>query len=44
MSGLIYNQSQIPRGKRRYGLRSSAATGCGWNAIDRKKRGALSAA
>ena len=27
---LIYNQRQIPRDKWRYGLRSSAATGCGW--------------
>ena len=30
MSGLIYNQRDIPREKWRYGLRSSAATGCGW--------------
>ena len=27
---LIYNQRQIPKDKWRYGLRSSAATGCGW--------------
>ena len=27
---LIYNQTKIPRRKWRYGLRSSAATGCGW--------------
>ena len=27
---LIYNQTKIPRKKWRYGLRSSAATGCGW--------------
>ena len=30
MDGLIYNQREIPRDKWRYGLRSSAATGCGW--------------
>ena len=30
MDGLIYNQKKIPKGKWRYGLRSSAATGCGW--------------
>ena len=30
MKELIYNQTQIPREKWRYGLRSSAATGCGW--------------
>ena len=30
MDGLIYNQNDIPRDKWRYGLRSSAATGCGW--------------
>jgi len=30
MKELIYNQTQIPRDKWRYGLRSSAATGCGW--------------
>lgn len=27
---LIYNQRNIPKDKWRYGLRSSAATGCGW--------------
>ena len=27
---LIYNQRTDPRGQLRYGLRSSAATGCGW--------------
>jgi len=30
MKELIYNQTQIPREKWRYGLRASAATGCGW--------------
>ena len=30
MKELIYNQTQIPRDQWRYGLRSSAATGCGW--------------
>lgn len=30
MKELIYNQRDIPREKWRYGLRSSAATGCGW--------------
>lgn len=30
MKELIYNQTQIPRDKWRYGFRSSAATGCGW--------------
>ena len=30
MDGLIYNQHQIPKEEFRYGLRSSAATGCGW--------------
>ena len=30
MKGLIYNQRDIPRDQLRYGLRSSAATGCGW--------------
>ena len=30
MKELIYNQTRIPREKWRYGLRSSAATGCGW--------------
>lgn len=27
---LIYNQREIPKDQWRYGLRSSAATGCGW--------------
>ena len=27
---LIYNQTKIPKKQWRYGLRSSAATGCGW--------------
>lgn len=30
MNDLIYNQREIPREQWRYGLRSSAATGCGW--------------
>ena len=30
MKDLIYNQRQIPQDKWRYGLRSSAAVGCGW--------------
>ena len=30
MKDLIYCQRQIPRAELRYGLRSSAATGCGW--------------
>lgn len=30
MKELIYNQTRIPREQWRYGLRSSAATGCGW--------------
>ena len=30
MNGLIYNQREIPKEQWRYGLRSSAATGCGW--------------
>ena len=30
MNGLIYNQHDIPKEEHRYGLRSSAATGCGW--------------
>ena len=30
MEELIYNQCQIPKEQWRYGLRSSAATGCGW--------------
>lgn len=30
MNDLIYNQHHIPKDQWRYGLRSSAATGCGW--------------
>lgn len=30
MDDLIYNQRDIPKDQWRYGLRSSAATGCGW--------------
>ena len=30
MNGLIYNQRDIPKDEHRYGLRSSAAVGCGW--------------
>ncbi len=30
MDDLIYNQTWIPKEEYRYGLRSSAATGCGW--------------
>ena len=30
MDDLIYCQKQIPKEKWRYGLRTSAATGCGW--------------
>ena len=30
MDKLIYNQRKIPKEKWRYGLRSSAAVGCGW--------------
>ena len=30
MDDLIYNQNKIPKEQWRYGLRSSAATGCGW--------------
>ena len=30
MPDLIYNQKQIPKAQWRYGLRSSAAVGCGW--------------
>ena len=30
MDDLIYNQRDIPKDKWRYGLRSSASTGCGW--------------
>jgi len=30
MNDFIYNQKKIPKDQWRYGLRSSAATGCGW--------------
>lgn len=30
MNDLIYNQRDIPKGKWRYGFRSSSAVGCGW--------------
>ena len=30
MNDLIYNQTKIPKEQWRYGLRTSAATGCGW--------------
>lgn len=30
MDNFIYNQNSIPKEQWRYGLRSSAATGCGW--------------
>lgn len=30
MKDLIYNQTKIPKDRWRYGLRASAATGCGW--------------
>ena len=30
MDDLIYNQRKIPKEQWRYGLRTSAATGCGW--------------
>lgn len=30
MQELIYNQKDIPKEQWRYGLRASAATGCGW--------------
>ena len=30
MKDLIYNQTKIPKDRWRYGLRTSAATGCGW--------------
>lgn len=33
MAELIYNQNRIPREQWRYGLRSSAKTGCGWIAL-----------
>lgn len=33
MQELIYNQTEIPKEKWRYGLFSSARTGCGWVAV-----------
>ena len=33
MKDLIYCQRDIPKDKWRYGLRTSAATGCGWIAV-----------
>lgn len=33
MSDYIYNQTKIPKRQWRYGLRSSAETGCGWIAV-----------
>jgi len=33
MDTLIYNQRKIPKDQWRYGLRSSAAVGCGWIAV-----------
>ena len=30
MNDLIYNQTKIPKSQWRYGLRSTAAVGCGW--------------
>jgi len=30
MDDLIYNQTKVPKEKWRYGLRSTAAVGCGW--------------
>ena len=33
MKDLIYNQREIPADQWRYGLRSSAAVGCGWIAV-----------
>ena len=33
MDDLIYNQTKIPKDQWRYGLRPSAATGCGWIAV-----------
>ncbi len=30
MDEMIYNQTRIPKEEHRYGLRSSAKTGCGW--------------
>ena len=38
MDELIYNQHQIPKEQWRYGLRSSAATGCGWIATHNVRR------
>ena len=33
LNDMIYCQKNIPKDKWRYGLRSSAATGCGWIAV-----------
>lgn len=33
MEQLIFNQTEIPKEKWRYGFRSSAAVGCGWIAV-----------
>lgn len=33
MDDMIYCQREIPKDKWRYGMRSSAATGCGWIAV-----------
>ena len=30
MTGLIYNQQDIPREQYRYGFRASSQVGCGW--------------
>lgn len=38
MKELIYNQNDIPREQWRYGLRSSAAVGCGWVATHNAPR------
>jgi len=33
MKDMIYNQTKIPHEQWRYGLRTSAATGCGWISV-----------
>ena len=38
MDDLIFNQREIPRDQWRYGLRTSAATGCGWIATNNALR------
>ena len=38
MQELIYNQKDIPKEQWRYGLRTSAATGCGWIATYNAQR------